>query len=28
VPEGADAVRGPNTLVTTIQSLPVEFTKN
>jgi cytochrome P450 family 142 subfamily A polypeptide 1 len=26
VPEGADAVRGPNTLVTTIQSLPVEFT--
>jgi cytochrome P450 family 142 subfamily A polypeptide 1 len=28
VPEGADAVRGPNTLVTTIQSLPVEFSKN
>ena len=26
VPEGADALRGPNTLVTTIQSLPVEFT--
>lgn len=26
VPEGADAVRGPNTLVTTVQSLPVEFT--
>jgi len=26
VPDGVDAVRGPNTLVTTIQSLPVEFT--
>jgi cytochrome P450 len=25
VPDGADAVRGPNTLVTTINSLPVEF---
>jgi cytochrome P450 family 142 subfamily A polypeptide 1 len=28
VPAGAEAVRGPNTLVTTIQNLPVEFTKN
>ena len=27
VPDGADAVRGANTLVTTIQSLPVEFTR-
>jgi cytochrome P450 family 142 subfamily A polypeptide 1 len=26
VPEGADAERGPNSLVTTIQHLPVEFT--
>ena len=26
VPDGVDAVRGPNTLVTTIQHLPVEFT--
>jgi cytochrome P450 family 142 subfamily A polypeptide 1 len=27
VPAGADAERGPNSLVTTIQHLPVEFTK-
>ncbi|HEV7523381.1 MAG TPA: cytochrome P450 [Acidimicrobiia bacterium] len=27
VPEGVDAERGPNALVTTIQHLPVEFTK-
>jgi cytochrome P450 family 142 subfamily A polypeptide 1 len=28
VPDGAEAERGPNALVTTIQHLPVEFTKS